>query len=636
VPRPTVPRWTVPRWTVPRAASIARLPPWLLPLGLAALLVAVPWLNVDPTWTRQLILISILALIVSGLNLSWGYAGELSLGQVAMYAAGAYVGGILTTHNVDLALALPAAAASAAMIGLISGVAGIRLAGWGLAMVSFFLVLLVPDTVQIFASQTGGFAGLSGIPTPRLFGADLSQQGYYVLVAGCLIVWLTFLRNLVTSRHGGALRVMRQSGLLASSLGINVTRMKLTAYLLGAVPAGAAGCLFALLDSFVSPNYFGLDLAIAIIAASVLGGSESVYGAVLGAALLQLGPMRTTAFHQYALVAYGAFLVVGGVLLSGGVSGLASRLLRGVMPAAAPVAGDVRRAGEIADIDPIPGQTLQVQGVTKQFGGARALGGLDLVASQGAVTGLIGANGSGKTTLLNIISGFYVPTAGSVLIGGRPVAGQPAHRLARRGVARTFQTPVIPRSMTAAEVVAAARYMRHRSGIIAAVLRLPSFRRARRSDREAALRALRVLGIERLADQPASALPLGSRRLVEVARALAAEPALLLLDEPASGLDTDEVAGLGRVIRRLGDAGATVLLVEHNFQLICDVSDQVYVLEAGRLIASGTPDQIRRDKSVIRSYLGQLAESMLDEELAGMDSGSTSAAGERGAAGAQP
>jgi branched-chain amino acid transport system permease protein len=612
--------------TSPRTA-VARLPRWLPPLLLAMLLVAVPWLNIDATWTRQLILISILALIVSGVNLSWGYAGELSLGQVAMYAAGAYVGGILTMRGVDLALALPAAAASAAVIGLVSGVAGVRLGGWGLAMVSFFLVLLVPDTVEIFAGQTGGFAGLAGLPPPALFGADLGQHGYYLLVVLCLIVWLTFTRNLVTSRHGGALRVMRQSSVLASSLGINVTRMKLTAYLLGAIPAGVAGCLFALLDGFIAPDYFGLDLSIAIIAASVLGGSESVYGAVLGAALLQLGPMRATAFDRYALVAYGVFLVLGGVLLSGGLSGLASRLLRGVTSKTRSVADDVRRAGEITEMDPIPGEELEVRGITKQFGGTRALDGLNLVARGGSVTGLIGANGSGKTTLLNIISGFYAPTEGTVVIGGGEAQGRSPHRLARRGVARTFQTPLIPRSMTTAEVVAAARYTRHTSGIIPAVLRLPSFRRVRRSDREVALRTLRVLGIEHLADQPASALPLGSRRLVEVARALAAEPAVLLLDEPASGLDTEEVTDLARVIRRLADAGATVLLVEHNFHLICDVSDQIYVLELGRLIASGTPEQVQHDDAVIRSYLGQLAETSLEEELAEAE---PAAIGERG------
>ena len=591
-------------------SRLTRSPSWTLPLILAVLFVAAPWLGVGANWTRQLILIAILALVVSGLNLSWGYVGELSLGQVAMYATGAYIGGILTMHNVDLALTLPAAAIGAGIVGFITGAPGLRLGGWGLAMVSFFLVILIPDVVDIFQKYTGGFAGLSGIPEPAFFGQALGAHGYYLIVAACLIIWLAFMRNLVTTRHGGALRVLRQSPLLASSLGINVARMKLTAYVLGAIPAGVAGCLFTLLDLFISPDYFGLDLSIAIIAASVLGGSESVYGALLGAAVLQLGPMRATAFDQYALVAYGAFLVIGGVLLSGGISGLASRLVRRfAVRQVKDEAEQPRRAAEWVPMDPIPGENMEIRGLVKDFGGARALDNVNMAAAKGTVTGLIGANGSGKTTLLNIISGFYVPTAGTVLIGGEEAQAQRPHRLARRGVARTFQTPLIPRSMTTAEVIAAARYTRHKAGIISAVLRLPKFRRVRRADRAAALRALRVLGIEHLADRQASALPLGSRRLVEVARALAAEPAVLLLDEPASGLDRGEVEDLAAVIRRLGAAGATVLLVEHNFQLICDVSDQVYVLEFGKLIASGTPGEIRHDPAVIQSYLGQMTDS---------------------------
>ena len=596
-------------------AVLRRVPSWLLPVLLAVLVLCAPWLGLDRSWTRQIILISVLALVVSGVNLSWGYAGELALGQVAMYATGAYVGGLLVQHGKDLSVALVVSAVCAAVIGLVTGIAGIRLGGWGLAMVSFFLVLLVPDVVDIFADQTGGFAGLVGLPPPELFGQPLGTNGFYLLVVGCLVGWLALLRNLVTSRHGGALRVLRQSGVLASSLGISVTRTKLLAYVLGAVPAGIAGCLFAQLDSFIAPDYFNLDLSIAIIAASVLGGSQSVYGAVLGAALLQLGPMRATSFDKYALVAYGVFLIVFGVLLSGGISGLTRRLLRPVLARFNRIPEVERRPAELGEMAPIPGEPLEVSGITKDFGGSRALDHLSLSAPSGSVTGLIGANGSGKTTLLNIISGFYVPTEGVVRIGGKEMQGQPPHRLARRGVARTFQTPTVPTSMTVAEVVASARYTRHRSGMLTAILRLPGFHRSRRDDREAALRTLRVLGIEHLAEQQASALPLGSRRLVEVARALAAEPALLLLDEPASGLDTGEVEDLAAVVRQLGAAGATVLLVEHNFALVCDVSDEVYVLEQGKLIASGPPEAIRRDEAVIRSYLGQLAESTLDSEL---------------------
>jgi branched-chain amino acid transport system permease protein len=444
----------------------------------------------------------------------------------------------------------------------------------------------------------------------------------------CLVGWFAVMRNVVVSRHGGALRVLRQSTVLASSLGINSNRTKLTVYMLGSVPAGIAGCLFVLLDSFVTPDYFVLALAIAFIAGSVLGGSESVYGALVGAAIIQILLGRTTVFAEYALVAYGVLLVLGGVLLAGGITGLVRHGMATVVRRIEPepdtevdgtLTPTVPPQGPVvigADDDvQVPGEDLQVEAIAKRFGGVQALDDVTLRARAGTVTALIGANGSGKTTLVNIISGFYRPNSGTVALGGRRIDGQRPHRVSRRGVARTFQTPMIPKSMTTLEVVASARYARDYVGILAAVLRLPSFRRRRRADLEMSIAALETLGIAHLAHHPATALPLGSRRLVEMARALVARPAVLLLDEPASGLDEREVQHLGVVLRRLAEAGATVLLIEHNFQFVCEVSDHMYVLEFGRLIAEGSPDAVREDPAVIRSYLGQLADGASGESV---------------------
>lgn len=584
---------------------LTKVPSQTFPLIGAALLLALPWLGVSDTWTRQLILIAILALVVSGLNLTWGYAGELSFAQVATYALGAYVGGILTKHNIDLGVTMIVVIVASAVFGLLVGSIGLRLAGWGLAMVSFFVVLLLPDLTQIFERQTGGLIGLVGVPQPRLFGALLEPRGYYLLVIGCLIVWLATMRNIVTSRQGCVLRIVRESPALATSLGLSVTSVKLKTYALGSVPAGVAGCLFVLLDSFIAPDYFGLDLSIAILAAAVLGGAESVYGAVLGAAVLQLGPMRITGFERYSYVAYGAFLLLGGVFLSGGIAGQVGRFVRRTPKRLMP-STQVRTEADEA-LQAIPGETLEISGVAKDFGGIRALKGIDLVARSGTVTGLIGANGSGKTTLLNVISGFYTPSAGTVRLGGRDLSGGSPETRARHGVARTFQTPIMPRGVSVVQGVGAARFVQARASITGMALRLPHYRRTRIADRAVALKALDVLGISHLADAPASSLPLGSRRLVEVARAMVAMPAVLLLDEPASGLDQSEVDQLARVVRRLADAGATVVVVEHNFRFICETADQVYVLESGSVLSSGAPAQVRVDQRVISSYLGELA-----------------------------
>lgn len=595
----------------PSFPAVGRLPLWLLPLGLGVLLMFAPFLGMDQSWTRQFMLIAIYTLVVSGVNLSFGYAGELALGQVAIYAAAAYTSGILAIRGWDLALELLAGVAVAAVLGFVSGLPGARLAGWGLAMSSFFLVIMIPDAVNLFREYTGGYSGLAGIPQATLFGATLESDGLYMVVIAVTILWLAVMRNIVKSRHGGALQVLRQSTVLASSLGINVYRTKMTAYVLGAVPAGLAGCLFAHVDLYLAPESFTFQLAIAFIAASVLGGSASIYGAFAGAFLLEIGPMQTAGFAQYALVAFGVFLVVGGVFLPGGVAGLARQAL-GVLRSRLTDPEPVRRTSAAeATIDPIQGKALEVTRLVKEFGGVRAVSEVTLVASPGQVTGLIGGNGSGKTTILNIVSGFYRADHGTVSLAGSVISGRAPHRVARHGVARTFQTPVIPRSLTTLEVLAAARYAGHYTGIVPTVLRLPRYRRQRTLDHEKSVNVLRTLGIEHLRHVTAESLPLGSRRMVEVARALVAEPAVLLLDEPASGLDEGEVEDLGRLVRRVADLGTTVLLVEHNFGLICAVSDVVHVLEFGRLIASGTPDQIQQDPAVVRSYLGEDAETVV-------------------------
>lgn len=589
-----------------------RLPLWLIPLGLGVLLLFGPLLGMNQSWTRQFMLIAIFTLVVSGLNLSFGYAGELSLGQVAIYAAAAYTSGIMAIRGWDLALELLAGVVVAAVLGFVSGIPGARLAGWGLAMSSFFLVIMIPDAVSLFREYTGGYSGLAGIPPATLFGVPLEPDAFYMVVIAVMILWLAVMRNIVKSRHGGALQVLRQSTVLASSLGINVYRTKMTAYVLGAVPAGLAGVLFAHVDLYLAPESFTFQLSIAFIAASVLGGSASIYGAFIGAFLLQIGPMQTAGFAQYALVAYGAFLLLGGVFLPGGAAGLARQVLGFAKSRLTDPEPTRRTAAAEATIDPIQGKALEVEGVVKEFGGVKAVSGVSLAALPGQVTGLIGGNGSGKTTILNIVSGFYRADHGTVSLAGKVIGAQAPHHVARRGVARTFQTPVIPRSLTTLEVLATARYAGHYAGIAAAVLELPPYRRQRALDHEKSLNVLRMLGIEHLQHVAAASLPLGSRRMVEVARALVAEPAVLLLDEPASGLDEGEVEDLGRLIRRVADLGTTVLLVEHNFGLICEVSDVVHVLEFGRLIASGTPDQIQQNPVVVRSYLGDDVEAVLE------------------------
>src|SRR4051794_21207415 len=427
-------------------ARVRRRPPWeLIPLAGAALVIAYPWLGGDVVATRQIYLIAVLSLLVAGLNLSFGYAGELNLGQVAMYAAGAYTAGYVSLHyNSEILVTVAVGAAAALLMGLLSGIPGLRLGGWSLAMVSFFLVLLIPDILSTFQGQTGGAAGLIGIPRARWFGERLDFQGLYVVCLTLTLLWFTVQRNLVNSRHGASFMVLRERPVLAPSLGISVYRGKLSAYALGAIPAGVAGALFAALAQFLDPTSFAFDTAIAILAASVLGGSASIYGAVFGATLLQLGPLRSTGFKEYALVAYGSFLIITGVLLSQGVAGILRPLVYRFVPSARVNTVSRRAVVSEGEMDSVPGELVEVRGVSKHFGGVTALHDVSLTARPGRITALIGPNGSGKTTLLNIISGFYRADEGTIRLGDDSLERRHPHAIAQKGVSRTFQTPIIP------------------------------------------------------------------------------------------------------------------------------------------------------------------------------------------------
>lgn len=582
------------------SAMIARVRPFGY-AGVVALMASLPWLGMDLFWVRQLILVAMLALVVSGLNLTFGYAGELALGQAAVYAAGAYTAGYVAKNLVnDILLMMIISAAVAVVIGVVSGAPGLRLGGWMLAIGSFFLVLLVPDFVNLIGDPIGGYEGLTLIPLPQLLGTELDPYYFYVFVVVVTGIWFALFRNLIMSPRGAEFRVLGAGETLSSSLGVSTYRLKLKAYAIGAVPAGLAGTLFAYLDGYVSATSFGLHMALMVLAASVLGGMHTVYGAILGAALLTLGPMSSSAFDDYSTVAFGVFLLVGGVFLPKGITPLLTRALLFVVPWTPRVAEVDSSRGDFA---PVRGGRLEVNHVVKAFGGNRAVDGVSLTAEPGQITALIGPNGSGKTTLLNVVSGYYLADEGELRINGEDVGSLAAAQRARLGIGRTFQTPTIPAELTVVETIRTGA-LKKEVGLLATVLRLPAYHRRQRQAESETQEIMAALGIADRAHEEAAALPLGTRRLVELGRALASEPAVLLLDEVASGLDKDEVVELSGVIRRLREAGATIVLVEHNFDLITSVSDTVYVLAEGGLLASGDPQEIARNDKVRQTYLG--------------------------------
>jgi len=552
---------------------------------------------------RTLMMAAVMGLVALGLNLMMGYAGQLALGHVFFYGAAAYVAGILAVDGTTNLFALLAAGVAVALAAaLLSGVPGLRLSRWALVITSFFLVELMPSLVDLWPEKTGGLAGLVGIPRVSLDG-PLDTADLYRVAIVLLFLWLLFQRALVYSAYGRIFAVLRHDEVQLQSLGVSPYRLKLTVYLISAVPAALAGVLVATLDGLVTYEAFGFDTVILVLAAVILGGQRTLYGPLLGALILVYAQQETLSLQNYTMLGYGAFLVLAAVLLPRGLIGtVAERLPRWRTPflvAAAP--GDREAAAQLGPEQPAG---LAVEGASKRFGGNQALGDVALRAEPGRVTALIGPNGSGKTTMLNSISGFVRLDDGTVRLGDAALQRSSSAKIARCGVGRTFQTPSIPAGLTVREAVSVSAFAGRRAGLVATVLRLPRWRAEERTIAARAEEVLRELGLGGVAEEQALDLPLGRKRLLEIARAVVTRPALLLLDEPASGLSPDETERLGHLLRRLADEGTTVLLVEHNMDLVLGTADTVFVLASGRMIASGTPQEVSRDPEVLNVYLG--------------------------------
>jgi branched-chain amino acid transport system permease protein len=593
----------------------------IVAIGLMVIVLILPVVGINSFWQLQIILMASYALVVCGVNLSFGYAGELALGQVGVFATGAYLTGWLMTHGVnDFLVCVIASAAAGAAIGLVTGLPGLRIGGWALAMTSFFFIIIIPDLTQMIPA-IGGSVGLFGIPEPKILGVSLTPTGVYVASILLLGVWVALFRNFVLSRHGIALKMLRSSPDLAAAMGSSVYRLKLMAYVAGAIPAAMGGTLYAMSERFVSPSILTFALAIGVIAGSVIGGADSIYGALAGGAILEYVNFQTSAFVNYSTLVYGGVLLVGGVLIAGGLARSGRQLLTSLGVALPEVlrpetlAGRDAPAPGLADLETRRGQPVTVRQVSKSFGAVRALSDVSLTAKPGQITGLIGPNGSGKTTLLNVIAGVYRADSGQILLGDTRLHGA-AHQNARAGVTRTFQTPIIPRGLLAWEVIAAARYQSDYLPVAQAVLATPKARRLARADRSAALTVLNQLGIGDLANEPAVQLSLGHRRLLEVGRALARNSGVILFDEAASGLDQADISVFAAALRKVRALGITAVLVEHNLPLVLEVADVIHVLHMGSVIASGPPDVIRDDPDVAESYLGKRHVSRTTEETA--------------------
>jgi branched-chain amino acid transport system permease protein len=535
---------------------------------------------------------AIYAIAAIGLSILLGNVNQISVGQAGFFGIGAYSVAYFTAI---LGWAFwPAAllgVALAALCGVAVGFIALRFRGHYLAMATLAFGLMA---VGIFHewSALGGAGGIANIPYARL--GPISLSGY----AGYWFAWIVALAvavvslNVLRGRTGRAFETIRNDELAAEMVGVPTRRYKVVAFAYAGALAGLAGALYASVLGIVVPDAVGIALSVDFLLMVVLGGSGGVCGALLGAALIGF---LDIAGHQYANwreVAYGA-LVIGVVIATpSGLMGLVRRA-RPFRPRPSDVATDAPRdAAKVAARITPHAEPLAVRGVTKRFGGLLAVDDVSFALQPGTLTSLIGPNGAGKTTLFNLICGIGAITSGTVSIGGREVSGRQPHRIAALGVGRTFQNARLFGEMTVLENVMAGAFRAER---------------ADRAVRERARATLERLGLSRVAATYAKDLAFGDRRRVELARAVAADPWLLLVDEPAAGLNASERTTLNDDLLRLRDAGTTLLLIEHDMRLVMAISDRVIVLEFGRVIADGDPAAVRNDPAVIAAYLGTSA-----------------------------
>jgi len=577
-----------------------------LALGLGVLLFAV--LPVPEFWITQLNYIALYAMVVLGLVLLTGVGGLTSFGQAAFVGIGAYAAAYLSVAaGWSPWLTVFAGLLLTTLCALVLGWITLRMSGhylplatiaWGL---SLYYLMGNLDAL-------GKYDGIQGIP-PLLLGSwDISEgRPFFVLAWGLLLVLVFALQNLLDSRTGRALRALRASAQMAEAMGVNTLRHKVGIFVLAALFASLSGWLLAHSQRIVNPSPFGLKMGIEYLFMGVLGGVGYVWGALAGALsaklledqLQVLLPRWLGGSGSYEVIVFGVVLVLALKYLPDGIWSLVGRWLP-----APQRPEDWQGAPALPErAKPVAGETvLEVQGIRKQFGGLVAVKDISFCIGAGHIVGLIGPNGAGKSTTFNLISGVLPLSAGSVRFRGDVVSGLPSRAIARRGMSRTFQHVKMIPELSVLDNVALGAQLRGRCGALASMLRLDRFEE-RQLLAEAA-RQLARIGMAETMHTPAGNLAMGPQRLMEIARALCSDPALLLLDEPAAGLRHQEKQALAQVLRQLRSEGVSILLVEHDMDLVMDVSDHIVVMEFGTLLMAGTPAQVQDSPAVRAAYLG--------------------------------
>lgn len=575
---------------------------------LVAVMAVLPLLPLPDFWITQLNHIGLYALVTLGLVLLTGVAGLTSFGQAAFVGLGAYSAAFLTVKmGVSPWLTVFAGIAISVAVALVLGAVTLRMSGHYLPLATIAWGLTIYYTISNM-DFLGKYDGLLGVPTLQLAGFDLGTgRGLYGLIWAIALTAALAVTRLLDSRAGRAIRSLKTGTTMAEAMGISTYRYKLIAFVLAAVLASISGWLFAHFQRSVNPSPFGVHKGIEYLFMAVLGGVGHVWGAFVGAGVVKLVEDQLQVLLPRLIGTSGNFeIIVFGLVLIGvlkyapdGLWAFAVKRLP-----AAPRLRDWQGAPRLPVRDkPRRGELLlEVDAVRKQFGGLLAVNDVSFSIHAGDIVGLIGPNGAGKSTTFNLITGVLDLSAGAVRFRGQPVQGLSSRQIARRGISRTFQHVKMIPEMTVLENVALGGYLRATSGPLRAMLRLDrAEERCLFAEAEAQLARIGMAG---QMHELAGNLALGPQRLMEIARALCTDPALLLLDEPAAGLRHKEKQALAEVLRQLKTEGLSILLVEHDMDFVMGLTDRIVVMEFGTRLIEGTPGEVQASPVVRAAYLG--------------------------------